>query len=1093
MNIHREFWEKGTHILLSSGNRYEISGLPIGTGGGSIIYPAYRLVLQTNGTYKYDGIHYALKECFPHSHEYEFSRNSSGTVIPLEDSKEAWDYLNHVKQMQLHEKDITQKIYQTGSRLLPIRESAEHFFVEKANLKTEAELIQVDNCITVMDSLASKGRSLESYIQEYEKFTVLQTFEIIHQVLLAVKEIHQSEFLHLDIQSGNIYIKGSLENENDIVTMIDFGSARHLINGKTEPITDRVIFTTEGFSAPEILSQNNGFLQLGPEADIYSIGVLILYMLTGTRYDSATLLNNQTGKYLSRFKLRKIDCPKHLIDGMQDIIAHALAANPENRYHSADEMLKDVAILIKELQPICGHLDFILYDAFICYRHSTLDSKAAKAIQERLEHFRVPKGFSEQRHPFRRVFLDEGELSSCADFGKMIDTALKNSSWLIVICSPDTPFSNWVNVEIETFLKYHDRSKILTVLVEGTPDTSFPDILKGDSDRNNGVFAADVRGTTESRILKKIRGDSLLRITAPMLGTTYDALKQRHKVYKRKRTFTLAGVLGLFLVAFSIYAFKQNFLLEKERSNANANQLQYTIESAKNQLSTNRPKAIKTLLDGFGDDKNTESLGAEAECTLTKAVNAYSTPYSEQSPVLSTTFETPATDEFELTEIYSDPEHNVLIGYDLCHIYFWDTESGSLLKELSVTEFHDSQLKCREDWIYPEKNLLFFYTDSGKFYCYDYLHNIVKWSFSSKKYSIYDPSAAICKSSNTFILIFDSQVIEVDISNGNIVSEISTAQEYPYIHLMNNFTISETCNTLAIYAGTFDSAQEDEIIKYGRYCTKKEDNIILYNLKTHSCEMIPLETYDIGSADTDLIITNRQLLIGIVPSKTDEVSSSRHNEITLISVNLKNNEIFWKSTIDFSHSIVNKEDSLNKDYFCSVNLYLKETTNGSTVLLSSYENCVRINVKDGAVEKQWKFSDSITSILINEYGYYAITKDGVVYNTRWYKDEGDIFTDFQEDPNLCIFDGESIIIHFYDSPLKMYTLAYDPSYKRIVNASVSDTYGYYIANCYSDENYFVTINVRELLLDGRSHSGEGYQIEWYEIEKQQNKKVHQLK
>lgn len=62
--------------------------------------------------------------------------------------------------------------------------------------------------------------------------------------------------------------------------------------------------------------------------------------------------------------------------------------------------------------------------------------------------------------------MDEGELSSCSDFGLQIREALKNSGWLIVICSSETKDSPWVNLEIKTFLEFHDRSRILAVVTE---------------------------------------------------------------------------------------------------------------------------------------------------------------------------------------------------------------------------------------------------------------------------------------------------------------------------------------------------------------------------------------------------------------------------------------------------------------------------------------------------------------------------------------------------------------------------------------------------------------------------------------------------
>ena len=385
MSDDRSYLNPGTIVTLENGEIYEITGAPIGCGGGSVIYPAERLRAEKGNIIR-GGISYVLKECFPVSSLYEFTRSESGEIVPLSGGASAKQYLQRVREMQIAEKQVTQKIYRTGSRLLPILESS-----GMAMLSYNGKSSMVRNVYTIMESLAGKGRSLSSCMEEYGHLSTMQAFHVIRQILFALREVHQAGFLHLDLQGGNIFINGALEDESDLVTLIDFGSARELHDGKTSPVQDRVIFTTQGFSAPEILLHNDGALCLGPEADIYSIGCLLLFLLTGSRYDIDQLIHNTSGRYLSSFKLRKIDCPRHLVSRMQDIIAHALSLEPENRYHSTDEMIADVTDFLKALRPQDSSLSAVFYDAFICYRHGETDSSAALALQKNLEHFHAPR------------------------------------------------------------------------------------------------------------------------------------------------------------------------------------------------------------------------------------------------------------------------------------------------------------------------------------------------------------------------------------------------------------------------------------------------------------------------------------------------------------------------------------------------------------------------------------------------------------------------------------------------------------------------------------------------------------------------------
>ena len=252
-----------------------------------------------------------------------------------------------------------------------------------------------------------------------------------------------------------------------------------------------------------------------------------------------------------------------MADKVHQIISKALKKTPEERYHSCEEMLADVSDLIHALQPYKSDLSQVVYDAFICYRHGETDSQAAKILQQKLEHFHIPWMRKNKIKKIRRVFMDEGELSSCSDFGLQIREALKNSGWLIVICSSETKDSPWVNLEIKTFLEFHDRSRILAVVTEGEPEDVFPKELLG-SDRTAEVLAADARGETPEQVLRNVKKNVLLKIAAPILGTTYDSLKQRQRNYIIKKYAVIGSLAVLMANAFFLFAIDRNHRIEEQ-------------------------------------------------------------------------------------------------------------------------------------------------------------------------------------------------------------------------------------------------------------------------------------------------------------------------------------------------------------------------------------------------------------------------------------------------------------------------------------------------------------------------------------------------
>ena len=77
----RVFLPVGTTVEFDNGDVYRITGEPIGYGGGSILYPAQKL-LQQNGILQLDGIVYVLKECYPAASDYRCTRAQNGEIIP---------------------------------------------------------------------------------------------------------------------------------------------------------------------------------------------------------------------------------------------------------------------------------------------------------------------------------------------------------------------------------------------------------------------------------------------------------------------------------------------------------------------------------------------------------------------------------------------------------------------------------------------------------------------------------------------------------------------------------------------------------------------------------------------------------------------------------------------------------------------------------------------------------------------------------------------------------------------------------------------------------------------------------------------------
>jgi hypothetical protein len=206
------------------------------------------------------------------------------------------------------------------------------------------------------------------------------------------------------------------------------------------------------------------------------------------------------------------------------------------------------------------------YDAFISYRHVRRDRAWAKWLVESLETYRTPKSLRAKGVPARlsRVFRDEDELPTSADLSDAIKTALAASRCLIVVCSSDTPSSLWVAREIAMFREMGRGDRIVALLVEGEPATSFPLGLTQAGVRKLGAdgaavetvearepLAADVR-PREDESLRHLKAMARLRILALLFGCSFDELRQRDRERRRKRRLTLASLVTAVLAAAGI-------------------------------------------------------------------------------------------------------------------------------------------------------------------------------------------------------------------------------------------------------------------------------------------------------------------------------------------------------------------------------------------------------------------------------------------------------------------------------------------------------------------------------------------------------------
>ena len=203
------------------------------------------------------------------------------------------------------------------------------------------------------------------------------------------------------------------------------------------------------------------------------------------------------------------------------------------------------------------------YHAFVSYSHA--DKAWAEWLHRGVETYRIPAGLREGRgdlpEKFYPVFRDRDELAGASVLGDRLREALRESRWLVVVCSPRAARSEWVNEEVRYFKQLGRADRVLCLVVDGVPKASFrrPDeaenecfpetILHPVSDQG-GVdhsvweepLAADARPGADGKRA------ALLKIIAGMAEVGFGDLVRRdqQRAIQRLR-WMVAGVSGLVL------------------------------------------------------------------------------------------------------------------------------------------------------------------------------------------------------------------------------------------------------------------------------------------------------------------------------------------------------------------------------------------------------------------------------------------------------------------------------------------------------------------------------------------------------------------
>ena len=183
-----------------------------------------------------------------------------------------------------------------------------------------------------------EGKTLREIVNKGERFALNRAVEITEGILIALQYSHKNGIIHRDIKPGNIMI-----TDNGDVKVMDFGIARALADtGATMTSTWNIIGTAQ-YLSPE---QATG-TQADARSDLYSVGCLLYELLAGRPPFTGDTPVAIAYQHVSAPLIPITEIQESLDPALNAFFSIALAKDANERYQSANAMLKDLKKLIK--------------------------------------------------------------------------------------------------------------------------------------------------------------------------------------------------------------------------------------------------------------------------------------------------------------------------------------------------------------------------------------------------------------------------------------------------------------------------------------------------------------------------------------------------------------------------------------------------------------------------------------------------------------------------------------------------------------------------------------------------------------------------
>ena len=172
------------------------------------------------------------------------------------------------------------------------------------------------------------GKDLKSLLRQRGRFTVAECIPLMVQACAGIGYAHRAGLVHCDVKPHNMLV-----TPDNRLKVTDFGIARVMAGIALGEHTN-VVWGSPQYYSPE---QAAGEAPT-PASDVYSLGVVMYEMLTGTLPFTASTVPELARLHMEAKPIPPSEYLPDLPEALEEIILKVLSKEPSARYRTADQL-----------------------------------------------------------------------------------------------------------------------------------------------------------------------------------------------------------------------------------------------------------------------------------------------------------------------------------------------------------------------------------------------------------------------------------------------------------------------------------------------------------------------------------------------------------------------------------------------------------------------------------------------------------------------------------------------------------------------------------------------------------------------------------